>query len=189
MLLADWECCPDTFCVKKYKDWNTDHTRKRLIWHDLIGKYCAGFFRLRFAGDRSAQISSLLCDFKKVQSSERTHLAWDLLSWIHLSWLRVAIQSRPSQDICETVGQGLLQEKWCVWEVCDGIWPKFVWGLDLDHSLLLQQHWNNVTWETLCPPRSLQPHGFYGFTDMFLIQTYGMGLGEIYDPWKQAAAP
>lgn len=126
---------------------------------------------------------SLLGNFRKVQSSERTHLAWGPLGQAGTGFSNPGCEcghqeTHPSQDTCVPVRQGLLQEKLPVWEACGGIWPIFVWGLVLDHNLPLQQLWNSVTWETLCPWRSLQSHSVYGFTDMSLIQPYKMGLSR-----------
>lgn len=60
-----------------------------------------------FGSDRRAQVSGVLGNFRKVQSSEGSHLAQALDSPLLAEW----DNPEPSKDICDSVGQGLLQEK------------------------------------------------------------------------------
>lgn len=65
-----------------------------------------------FGSDRRAQVSGVLGNFRKVQPSEGSHLAQDLLKQALDSPLLAEWDNpEPSKDICDSVGQGLLQEK------------------------------------------------------------------------------
>lgn len=129
----------------------------------------------------TGELRSQGCWVTSGRSSHQRGLTW-LRHWIHLSWLSGTTKSHPKIFVTQW-GRVSYRRNCVCWEVCGEIWPKFAWGLPL------QQHWNSETLETLCPPRSLQAHSIYGFTEKSSIQPCKMGLREIYQLWKQAAVP